>query len=121
MGIQTAIGGEAMMSTKTEQKWSEENTIYLIQNLRNELIKDFLDERNLLMYYTDKFKISELGLEKIEPLKKELKELFNAPVDRDHYRELILQINETSSASISEKNEELFLKDVERILKKYAY
>lgn len=101
--------------------WTQENTLELIRKLRNELIKDFLDERHLILYFSDKFNMRDLSRVKVEFLKKDLKQLLSDPIDVNHYQELISQINETCSASISEKYESLFLKDVEKVLRKYSY
>jgi hypothetical protein len=101
--------------------WSKEHTLEIVRGLRNDLIKDFLDERNLIAYFSERFNKHELTAVKIEFLKKDFKEMLISPVDIDHYKELIDQINETSSAAITEKYEDLFLKDVEKVLKKYNY
>ncbi|HEY3429648.1 MAG TPA: hypothetical protein VGK39_03155 [Cyclobacteriaceae bacterium] len=101
--------------------WTKEHTLDIIRNLRNDLIKDFLDERNLVAYFSERFNQHELTAVKIEFMKKDFKEMLIAPVDTTHYKELIDQINETCSASITEKYEDLFLKDVEKVLKKYNY
>jgi hypothetical protein len=111
-----------MKDTNTQTAaWSQEHTLEVIRNLRNDLIKDFLDERNLITYFSERFSVRELTAVKIEFLKKDLKQMLIAPVDVLHYKELINHINETGSASITEKYEELFLKDVEQVLKKYNY
>jgi hypothetical protein len=110
-----------MKETPIQTTWSQEHTLEIVRNLRNDLIKDFLDERNLIRYFSERFNIHELTPVKIEFLKKDLKQMLISPVDIEHYKELIRQINETTSASITEKHEELFMKDVEKILKKYNY
>lgn len=109
-----------MKDTQT-QTWTQENTLEIIRNLRNDLIKDFLDERNLIAYFSERFNNHELTAVKIEFMKKDFKEMLIAPVDTTHYKELIDQINETGSASITEKYSDLFLKDLEKVLKKYNY
>lgn len=101
--------------------WTQEHTLEIVQNLRNDLIKDFLDERNLVTYFSERFNMHDLTRVKIEFMKKDLKQLLVDPLDLVHYKELIDQINETCSASITEKYEALFLKDVEKVLKKYNY
>jgi hypothetical protein len=111
-----------MKDTNTQATtWTKEHTLEIIRNLRNDLIKDFLDERNLVTYFSERFNVHELTKVKIEFLKSDLKQMLIAPVDVTHYKELIDQINETCSASITEKYGELFLRDVEKILKKYNY
>jgi gamma-glutamylcysteine synthetase len=101
--------------------WTQDHTLEIIQNLRNDLIKDFLDERNLVTYFSERFNMHDLTRVKIEFMKKDLKQMLADPIDMTHYKELIDQINETCSASITEKYEGLFLKDVEKVLKKYNY
>ncbi|HEU5291670.1 MAG TPA: hypothetical protein VFU05_13565 [Cyclobacteriaceae bacterium] len=101
--------------------WSEEHTLEIVRNLRNDLIKDFLDERNLVAYFSQRFNNHDLTAVKIEFMKKDFKQMLIDPVDTMLYKELIVQINETCSASITEKYSDLFLKDVEKVLKKYNY
>ena len=110
-----------MKDTTQTTSWSQTHTLDIIRNLRNDLIKDFLDERNLITYFSGRFNKHELTAVKIEFLKKDLKQMLIDPVDTVHYKEVIDQINETCSASITEKYEDLFLKDVEKVLKKYNY
>ena len=111
-----------MKDTTTKTKtWSPEHTLEIVRNLRNDLIKDFLDERNLATYFSERFNMHELTRVKVEFMKNDLKQMLIAPVDTVHYKELIDQINELCSASITEKYGDLFLKDVERALKKYNY
>jgi hypothetical protein len=110
-----------MKHTTTKTTWSQEHTLEIVRNLRNDLIKDFLDERNLITYFSERFNMRDLTRVKIEFMKKDLKQMMVDPVDISHYKELINQINETCSASITEKYEGLFLKDVEKVLKKYNY
>ena len=100
---------------------SYEHIIELIRKLRNDLIKDFLDERHLKLYFAEKFNVRELAPVKIEFIKKDLKEMLIAPVDVEHYASLITQIQESDSASLTEGNDELFYKDLARIFKKYNY
>ncbi|HYG18637.1 MAG TPA: hypothetical protein VD816_06905 [Ohtaekwangia sp.] len=101
--------------------FSEENIIELIRKLRNDLIKDFLDERYLKNYFEEHFKVKDLPAVKIEFIKKDLKELLISPVDMTHYADLIDQIKESGSASLTDGNEELFYKDLGKILRKYNY
>jgi hypothetical protein len=110
-----------IQSVSDAVKFSEENILELIRRLRNDLIKDFLDERHLKNYFAEHFNQRELSAVKIEFIKKDLKEMLIAPVDVDHYLSLINQIKESNSASLSEGNDVLFYKDVARIFKKYNY
>lgn len=111
-----------MKDAKTQAAtWTQAHTLEIVRNLRNDLIKDFLDERNLVSYFSERFNMHELNRVKIEFMKNDLKQMLIAPVDVKHYKELIDQIDETCSASITEKYGDLFMKDVEQILKKYNY
>ena len=102
-------------------RWSDENIIDLVRKLRNDLIKDFLDERLLSEYVSKHFRIHELSNVKIELIKRDLKELLISPVNTRHYEPIISQIHETDSASLTESNEQLFYKELESLLKRHLY
>jgi hypothetical protein len=102
-------------------KWTSETIIDLIRKVRNDLIKDFLDDRFLREYMAQQFNIAQLPPLKIEFIRTELKELLISPVSIDHYHLLIEQIRETDSAALSEGNEALFYREIEKILRKYTY
>jgi hypothetical protein len=105
----------------TNTKWSDQTIIDLIRQLRNDLIKDFLDERFLRDYLSTKYNMKELSNVKVEFIKKELKEFLITPVNTKHYNDIIEQIKTTDSAALSEGNEQLFYKELEVIFKKYIY
>jgi hypothetical protein len=102
-------------------KWSDENIIDLLRKLRNDLIKDFLDERFLKEYIYTHYKIKELSAVKLEFIKGSLKELLIAPVDVKHYAKIITHIKETDTASLSEGNETLFYKEIDQLLKRFIF
>jgi hypothetical protein len=102
-------------------QWTEERILELVRKLRNDLIKDFLDERHLKEYISNQFRVNELSNIRIEFIKKDLKELLISPVNTNHYQILIDQIRDTDSAAISEMNEPLFYKELENIFKRYIY
>jgi hypothetical protein len=102
-------------------RWSDENIIDLIRKVRNDLIKDFLDERHLCEYVAVNYRLKEVPKLKIEFIRNDLKDLLITPVDTFYYQNLIRQIGETDSAAISAGNEELFYKEIESILKRYLY
>jgi hypothetical protein len=102
-------------------QWTDERIIDLVRQLRNDLIKDFLDERNLKEYIANQFRISELSPVKIEFIKKDLKELLISPVNIYYYEPLIAQIRQTDSAALTETNEQLFYKELEMLFKRYIY
>lgn len=101
--------------------WTRANTIELIRGLRNELIKDFLDERYLIEYLSGRYNKKELSNARMEFVRKELKELLIAPVDIEHYSRLIQEIEKDNTTSISNKNDSLFYKEIEKILMKYIF
>jgi hypothetical protein len=100
---------------------NEFDVIDLIRNLRNDLIKDCLDERNLKTYIADKFNIKELSTIKIEFIKKDLKELLLAPVDTEHYKPLMDEIIMNERTSLAEGNELLFYKELDRIFVQHIF
>lgn len=102
-------------------EWTEDRILDLVRKLRNDLIKDFLDERHLKAYLANQFRVNELSNVKIEFIKKDLKELLISPVNTNHYQSLIDQIRETDSAGISETNEPLFYRELELIFKRYMF
>ena len=102
-------------------QWTEERILELVRKLRNDLIKDFLDERHLKEYISKHFRVNELSNIKIEFIKKDLKELLISTVNTNHYQILIDQIRDTDSAAITEINEPLFYKELENIFKRYMY
>ena len=93
----------------------------LVLKLRNDLIKDFLDERNLITYLSKEFRMMEVSLVKVEFIKRDLKLLLQTPLDAERYNELLGTISETGSAALSQGNEKLFYKEIEAVLKKYIY
>jgi hypothetical protein len=110
------------METKTiNSQWTNEHIIDLVRKLRNDLIKDFLDDRYLKVYMSDHFRIRELSNLKVEFIRKDLKELLISPVNINHYAPLIDQIKHTDSAALTENNEQLFYKELEGVFKRYIY
>jgi hypothetical protein len=102
-------------------RWSEESILDLIRKVRNDLVKDFLDERHLLDYLSTNFRIKEVPKVRLEFIRSDLKDLLISPVNTSHYKDVIRQIRETDSASISTGNDALFYREIEAILKKYLY
>lgn len=111
----------AMEVKAVDTQWTDERIIDLIRKLRNDLIKDFLDERHLKEYSDQKFRVRDLTPVKVEFIKKDLKELMISPVNLNHYGPLIEQIRSTDSAALTESNEPLFFKEIEGVLKRYIY
>jgi len=93
----------------------------VIRKLRNDLIKDFLDERTLAAYVADQYKIADLSPIKVEFIKGELKKMLIAPVDVAWYKPILDDFQATGSAALSEGNEKLFYKEIENMLKRFIY
>ena len=110
-----------MSVNEVNTQWTEDRLLELVRKLRNDLIKDFLDERHLKAYLSDQFRVNELSNIKIAFIKKDLKELLISPVNTVHYQALIDQIRETDTAGIAETNEPLFYKELELIFKRYMF
>lgn len=110
-----------MSLQEVNTQWTQDRILELVRKLRNDLIKDFLDERNLKEYLQNNFRVTELSNVKIEFIKKDLKELLISPVNTNHYQPLIDQIRDTDSAGLTESNEPLFYKELEMIFKRYMF
>jgi len=109
------------MEAVNKTQWSEENSIDLILKLRNDLLKDFLDERFLKEYIAHQFNVRELSNVKVEFIKKDLKELYATPIDMAHYDPILSNLRETESASLGNGNDQLFYAEIEKVLKRYVY
>ena len=107
-------------SRHTENKISTERIIDLVREVRNGLIRDFLQDEAISTYFREQYN-KELSQIKLEFLKRDLKELMTSAVDLPHYALLIKQMQELNSASITSSNHELFYKELEGIFKKYNY
>jgi hypothetical protein len=110
-----------MEANTIKSLWTDESIIELVRKLRNDLIKDFLDERFLKEYVSNHFRVRDLSNIRIELIKKDLKELLISPVNTNHYQSLITQIKLTDSAALTETNEQLFYKEIENVFKKNLY
>jgi hypothetical protein len=107
-------------SRHTDNKISTERIIDLVREVRNGLIRDFLQDETISTYFREQYN-KELSQIKLEFLKRDLKELMTSAVDLPHYALLIKQMQELNSASITSSNHELFYKELEGIFKKYNY
>lgn len=105
----------------TQLRWTDQNIIDLIRKLRNDLIKDFLDERYMHVYVRDRFNIQALAAVRVEFIKQDLKRLLIEPVDIVHYRSLIGHIRDTDTASLSGGNEKLFYNEIDNLLKRHLF
>src|SRR5688572_17498785 len=105
-------------SLKTFEKVSDEQRIDLIRKLRNELIKQFLEEQKLHFHFKDNFKCK-LNAIRIEFIKKELHDLLTSPLDLVNYATMLIEMKQAGTASLTIKNEDLFFKELDVIFRKY--
>jgi hypothetical protein len=101
-------------------KQSPESNIELIQKLRNDLVKDFLDERFLKEYLAERYHVREMSNVKVEFIKKELKELLQLPLDQVHYEALLTRLKETDATTLEDGEEHLFYAEIEKVLRRYV-
>jgi hypothetical protein len=106
--------------TNQTEKLSVEKIIDLVRGVRNDLIKDFLDKKNVELYFNEQYNKS-ISAVKAEFLIRDLKELLISPVDLVHYAALIKEIRESNSAGLSNGNKDLFYKELEVIFDKYKF
>jgi hypothetical protein len=99
----------------------EGEILELIKKVRNDLIRDFLDERFLREYVQSKYHHSEVSAVKVQFIRKGLKELYASDINRAHYKPLIDEIQAHERVSLSEGNEVLFYRDVESIFERYIF
>lgn len=126
MGWMTAVVSQQahfanMEVNSVKTQWTDEGITDLIRKLRNDLIKDFLDERHLREYVSGRFGVRDLSDTKVEFIRKDLKELLISPVNVNHYEPLITQIRMTDSAAVVEHNEPLFHQELDFLFKRYLY
>jgi hypothetical protein len=110
-----------METTTLTGKLTDEAIVGIILKVRNDLIKDYLDERNLREYFESRYNVHDLSGVKIELIKRDLREHINEPVNVDHYQAIIDTIRESGSAALSEGNDQLFYKDLEAIFRNYTF
>lgn len=90
--------------------------VEVIRKLRNDLINDFLDEKNLIAYLSEQYFVMELSAVKIEFIKADLKRMRNSPVDTEWYKPIIEEFKATGSAKLAGGNEKLFFAEIDRVL-----
>lgn len=99
----------------------EGEVLDLIKKLRNDLIRDFLDERFLRGYVRSKYHHSDISDVKVQFIRNGLKELYSSDINLAHYKPLIEEIETHEHVSLSEGNEVLFYRDVESIFERYIF
>jgi hypothetical protein len=100
---------------------THEDIIDMVRKHRNDLIKDFLDERFLKTYLEDKYRVHNIAPVKIEFIKSELKEKLISPVDLVHYKNVIDDIKQNDRQEMEDENDTFFYKEIDSILKRYIY
>ncbi len=98
---------------------SVDRVIDLIRIVRNDLVKDLLQDDYLAAIYESKYS-KPLSNIKREFMKRDLKEMLIAPVDLVHYAGLITHVRNTGTFSLEEKNSDYFYRDVERVFGRYV-
>ena len=109
------------MESVINTELSDDAILGIIRNVRNDLIKDYLDERNLREYFTSRYGVHDLSNVKVEFIKRDLREYLIAPVNIGHYQPIIDHIRESGSAALAEGNDQLFYKDLEAIFRNYTF
>ncbi len=104
-----------------KKQWTPDNDVELIRKLRDDLVKDFLDERYLKEFIHENYNVRELSNVKLEFLRKDLKALLLSPLDLEHYEPILTYLKQTSSDSLDDGQDELFYNDIEKVLKRYIF
>lgn len=93
-----------------------------IRNNRNDIIKDFLDERNIRSYYADRYHLNDVDSPKVLAIKDELKSMLGTPLDLEHYALLVDQIKQAGvSVQHVDINPDLFFKEIQKVFLKYMF
>jgi len=113
---------DLLVGTLQIEKLHIQDVIDLIRQTRNNIIKSFLYEDNILdNYFRDRYKID------LNPVKRkfifcELSDLLISPGDLVHYSSLILEIIEKNNPEdVINEHKDIFYKDLEIILNHYKY
>src|SRR5690606_17318311 len=113
--VLTSIYGELKLSD------GEGAILEFVKKVRNDLIRDFLDERFLREHVRSQHPYSEISSVKVQFIRKGLKELYASEIIRAHYKPLIDEIQTHERISLSEGNEVLFYRDVESVFERYIF
>lgn len=102
---------------------TEELIVEHIRANRNDIVKDFLDERNIRSYYADRYHLNDIESPKVNAIKVDLKELLDAPVDISHYSSLIQQMKQAGIVSLDnvDINPDLYYKEIQKIFLKHMF
>lgn len=103
------------------EKQKGDTVLESILAARNDLIKDFLDERHLRAYFATRFSIQELSNRKVEFIKKALMEKLSEPLNEPYYQPLIDDLRDSGVTEIAEGEDQLIRKDLEMIFRNYTF
>ena len=109
------------MEVNVNTQWTHDRVLDLVRKMRDDLIKDFLDDRHLREYVSAQFGVREMSNIKVEFIRRDLKTLLISPVNENHYEPLISHIKGEENADATEGNEKLFYNELENIFKRYMY
>jgi hypothetical protein len=108
--------------TGSVQTTTVDEIVEVIRNNRNDIIKDFLDERNIRSYYADRYHLNDVESPKVAAIKDELKILLGTPLDVEHYALLVDQIKQAGvSVHHVDINPDLFFKEIQKIFLKNMF
>jgi hypothetical protein len=104
------------------QTAEHDEIINVIRNSRNDIIKDFLDERNIRSYYADRYHLNDIDSPKVAAIKEELKQMLGTPLDVVHYALLMDQMKQAGvSVNHVDINPDLFFKEIQKVFLKYMF
>ena len=109
-----------MIQESIREKFSDVDRIDHIRTVRNELIKNFLNDVVLIDYFEKQFNHKHLNSRRLEFIKKELRDLLIAPVDLAHYAPLLLEMKQQNSTTISADHEKLFYAELDPMFSRYV-
>ncbi len=110
------------MEIRTAKKQlTNEQALDLVRDTRNDLVKDFLDDRHLKAYVADHYGVRDLSSTQVGMIRNELKELLISPVNENHYAPLINQMLVEETIALTGVDDRLFYKELEPILKRHMY
>jgi hypothetical protein len=94
-----------------------------IRSNRDDIIKDFLDERNIRSYYADRYHLNDIDSPKVSAIKTDLRQLLDTPVDLNHYNGLIQQMKQAGIVSLEnvDINPDLYYKEIQKIFLKHMF
>lgn len=102
---------------------STEKIIELIRQTRNTLIEFYQEDEAIRAYFSEHYGLEKVSAIKNEFLKRDLKELWSAPVDLVHYSALIKEIKDSGNVAIINQvqHHQRFVQEINAIFKKYTY